>query len=59
MKLKQEDLKHLEEEARYNETLKFTEPFIATLPNATQTLLKTEQQKEKDALARKKVEKKT
>lgn len=59
LKLKQEDLKHLEEEARYNETLKFTEPFIATLPNATQTLLKTEQQKEKDALARKKVEKKT
>ena len=59
MKLKQEDLRFLEEQARLNETYTFTETFVASLPNATQGLLLAEQQKEKDALARKKVERKT
>lgn len=54
MKLRLEELRFKQKEAQLNETEKIAQTFISSLPNATQELLKAEQQKERDVLARQK-----
>ena len=52
MQLKREEFRYKQQEAELNDTQKVTDTLLTILPNATQALIKAEQKKERDVLAR-------